>query len=66
MLSGLPDIPLLPRRAGLLIDLECLAGVPEIPEMHDRLLAIAAKRLGAIIVTCDPIIQASTQVRSIW
>jgi hypothetical protein len=34
--------------------------------MHDRLLAIAAKRLGATIVTCDPIIQASTQVRSTW
>jgi hypothetical protein len=34
--------------------------------MHDRLLAVAAKRLGATIVTRDPIIQASTQVRSLW
>ena len=49
-----------------LIDLERLGDVPEIPEMHDRLLAVAAKRLGATIVTRDPIIQASTQVRSLW
>ncbi|MGP0070196.1 MAG: PIN domain-containing protein [Isosphaeraceae bacterium] len=49
-----------------LIDLERLGDVPEIPEMHDRLLAVAAKRLGATIVTRDPVIQASTQVRSLW
>jgi hypothetical protein len=46
-----------------LIDLERLGGVLEFRDMHDRLLAIAAKRLGATIVTRDPIIQASTQVR---
>ncbi len=49
-----------------LIDLERLGDMPEIPEMHDRLLAIAAKRLGATIVTRDPVIQASTQVKSLW
>jgi PIN domain nuclease of toxin-antitoxin system len=49
-----------------LSDLERLGDVPEIPEMHDRLLAVAAKRLGATIVTRDPLIQASTQVKSLW
>jgi PIN domain nuclease of toxin-antitoxin system len=49
-----------------LIDLEHLGNIPEIPEMHDRLLAIAAKRLDATIVTRDPIIQASPQVKWLW
>jgi len=49
-----------------LIDLEQLGSIPEIPEMHDRLLAIAAKRLDATIVTRDAIIQASTQVKWLW
>lgn len=46
--------------------LENLASMPEIPEMHDRLLAIATNRLDATIVTRDPIIQASPQVKWLW
>ncbi|MFI5455031.1 MAG: hypothetical protein ACHRXM_06225 [Isosphaerales bacterium] len=43
-----------------------LGSIPEIPEIHDCLLAIAAKHFGATIVTPDPIIQASTQVKWLW
>jgi PIN domain nuclease of toxin-antitoxin system len=49
-----------------LADLENLAAIPEILEMHDRLLALAAKRLSATIVTKDPIIQACAQVKCLW
>ena len=50
----------------VLDDIENLAGFAEVPEMHDRLLAIAAKRLGATLVTKDPLIQASPQVKWLW
>ncbi len=49
-----------------LADLMALDSVPEIPEMHDRLIALAAKRLGARIVTKDKTIQASPQVKCVW
>ena len=47
-------------------DLRQLPNYPEIPEMHDRLIAIQAKRLGAILVTKDGKIQASPQVQWVW
>lgn len=50
----------------MLDDIENLASVAEIPEMHDRLIALAAKRFGATLLTKDPLIQASTQVKWIW
>ena len=34
--------------------------------MHDRLIAIQAVRLGAVLVTRDRTIQASPQVRWVW
>lgn len=49
-----------------LSDLAALDSVPEIPEMHDRLIALAAKRLDATIVTKDSIIQACQQVKCLW
>ncbi|MGH7139039.1 MAG: hypothetical protein ACREHD_25110, partial [Pirellulales bacterium] len=49
-----------------LSDLAALDSVAEIPEMHDRLIALAAKRLGATIVTKDSIIQACQQVNCLW
>ena len=49
-----------------LADLAALDSMPEIPEMHDRLIALAAKRLGATIVTKDSIIQACQQVKCLW
>lgn len=49
-----------------LSDLAALDSMPEISEMHDRLIALAAKRLGATIVTKDSVIQACQQVNSLW
>ena len=46
--------------------LEMLDRLPEIPEMHDRLIAAEALALGAPVVTRDPVIAASPQVQSIW
>ena len=37
-----------------------------IPEMHDRLIAIQAVRLGAVLVTRDSAIQAARGVSWIW
>lgn len=47
-------------------DLGNLATMHEIPEMHDRLQAIAAIRLGASMVTKDPLIQGCSQVKCLW
>ena len=46
--------------------LELLDRLPEIPEMHDRLIAAEAAALGSPVVTRDPDIAASPQVESIW
>ena len=46
--------------------LELLGRLPEIPEMHDRLIAAEAVALGVPVVTRDPVIAASPQVQSIW
>ena len=40
--------------------------LPEIPEMHARLIAAEALALGVPVVTRDPVIAASPQVQSIW
>ena len=37
-----------------------------IPEMHDRIIAGHARRLGVPVVTNDPEIQASGSVTTIW
>jgi PIN domain nuclease of toxin-antitoxin system len=50
----------------VLADIENLAAFPEITEMHDRLFATVSQRLGATIVTKDPNIQASPQVKWLW
>lgn len=47
-------------------DLAALPAWEEIPEMHDRLLAIQAARLGATLVTRDPILQACNKVQCVW
>ena len=46
--------------------LEMLDRLPEIPEMHDRLIAAEALALGVPVVTRDPVIAASPKVQSIW
>lgn len=47
-------------------DIKHLRDFPEIPEMHDRLIAIQANRLGAVVITRDQELQASPQVNCIW
>ena len=47
-------------------DLSHLQHILEIPEMHDRLIAVAAKRLNLPIVTADATIHACKQVRCVW
>ncbi len=46
--------------------LEMLDRLPEIPEMHDRLIAAESLALGAPVVTRDPVIAASPQIQSVW
>lgn len=47
-------------------DLRLMPSFTEIPEMHDRLIAIQAHRLGAALVTRDRTLQASPQVQWVW
>ena len=46
--------------------LEKLDRFPDIPEMHDRLIATEAAALGAPVVTRDSTLLASSQVETIW
>lgn len=39
---------------------------PEIPEMHDRLIATESIALGAPVVTRDEILAASPQIETVW
>ena len=39
---------------------------PEIPEMHDRLIAAEAAALDAPVVTRDATLSASPQVEAVW
>ena len=47
-------------------DILALPSWEEIPEMHDRLVAIQASRFGAVLVTRDPSLQASSKVQTLW
>jgi len=47
-------------------DLIQLGSFLEIPEMHDRLIAIQASRLGAPVITRDASIRASPRVQCVW
>ncbi len=40
--------------------------ITDIPELHDRLIAGTARLLNLDLITNDPVIQASTFVRTIW
>ena len=46
--------------------LERLDRFPEIPEMHDRLIAAEADALGAAVVTRDEALATSERVPTIW
>ena len=47
-------------------DLRLLDRLDAIPELHDRLMAAVALRVGASILTCDPLISACPEVHCIW
>ena len=46
--------------------LEKLDRFPEIPEMHDRLIAAEAAALDAPVVTRDETLTASRQIETVW
>lgn len=46
--------------------LERLDQLPEIPEMHDRLIAAESMALDAPLITRDNILSASPQIQTIW
>ena len=46
--------------------LERLDRFPEVPEMHDRLIAAEADAIGAPVVTRDEALAASTGISTIW
>lgn len=46
--------------------LERLDRYPEIPEMHDRLIAAEAAALDAPVVSRDATLTASSQIETIW
>jgi PIN domain nuclease of toxin-antitoxin system len=48
------------------VQLENLALIDDIPEMHDRLIAAEAMALNAPIVTRDGIMSRSQHIRTIW
>lgn len=47
-------------------DLKRLPSFSEIPEMHDRLIAITANRLNVPIISKDATLQASSQISCVW
>lgn len=47
-------------------DVRRLDDFQEVSEMHDRLIAIAAERLGATIITRDPATRACPRVNCLW
>ncbi len=46
--------------------IQSAAQIADIPELHDRLIAGTARLLNLDLITNDPIIQASTFVRTVW
>ncbi len=50
----------------MLDDLLLLDRLQDIPEIHDRVIAATAVRLGATVLTLDPAIRSSAGVTSLW
>ena len=48
------------------VQLEKLDMFPEVPEMHDRLIAAESVTLHAPVVTRDETLRASSQVQTVW
>jgi len=47
-------------------DLTRLPDFADVPEMHDRLIVVAADRLGAMILTNDRDIRSSARATCVW
>lgn len=47
-------------------DLERIVEFADVPEMHDRLIAVTAARLGATVITRDREIRSAAKVRCLW
>jgi predicted nucleic acid-binding protein len=46
--------------------IQSAAQITDIPELHDRLIAGTARLLDLELITNDPVIRASTFVRTVW
>ena len=46
--------------------IQATSQITDIPELHDRLIAGTARLLGLSLITNDPIIQASSFVKTVW
>lgn len=46
--------------------IQSAARITDIPELHDRLIAGTAQLLNLALITNDPIIEASTFVKTVW
>ena len=66
VLSAMEGSPVYRTEGITLDDVRSLDVVSDIPEMHDRLIAIQARRLGATVVTTDPELRASAHVKCVW
>ena len=60
---GNPGYLVPPMDPGDIAEFDVLAAIPE---MHDRMIAVVARRLGAPCLTRDDAISASGLVRCIW
>jgi PIN domain nuclease of toxin-antitoxin system len=49
-----------------LSDIEALATLVSIPEMHDRLIAAVAQRLGATLLTKDAALHGAAGLTCVW
>ena len=46
--------------------LELLDELPQIPEMHDRLIAAEARAHDAVVISRDPVFQTSELISTLW
>jgi len=66
LLADLETLPYFRVEPLVLEDLRQLPSYPEVAEMHDRLLVIAADRLQATMITRDQNIRKSSRVSCLW
>ncbi len=46
--------------------IQAAAEITDVPELHDRLIAGTARLLNLDLITNDPILQASTFIKTVW